>query len=61
MAIWAADLTPRTEGLSIHDSQFKYTVGAWVKPKSPFDGDIRTECASGIHCFITFKEAEDFE
>jgi hypothetical protein len=49
-----------TVGHSWHDSSFEYTVGCIVKPKEPFCEDRWNECSSGIHFFITRKEAEDY-
>jgi hypothetical protein len=49
-----------TVGHSLHDSSFEYTVGCIVKPKEPFCEDRWNECSSGIHFFITRKEAEDY-
>ena len=44
---------------SHHNPTFDYTVGGTVYPDS-YDDDIRTECAPGIHFFITRKEAEEY-
>jgi len=49
-----------TVGHSLHDLSFEYTVGCIVKPKEPFCEDRWNECSSGIHFFITRKEAEDY-
>jgi hypothetical protein len=49
-----------TVGHSLHDSSFEYTVGCIVKPKEPFCEDRWNECSSGIHFFVTRKEAEDY-
>ena len=46
-------------GISQHDHQFVYQVGEIVRPDRYCD-DIRTECSSGIHFFITRKEAVDY-
>ena len=48
------------EGISRHDSQFKYTVGQTVKPTGEFNDSLVSECESGIHFFITRQEAEDY-
>lgn len=48
------------ESKSKHDQDFVYKVGAWVKPKEEFNSDIREECTSGIHLFLTRKEAEEY-
>ncbi len=37
-----------------------YQVGKCVEPDS-FDDDITKECTNGIHCFITRKEAEEYD
>jgi hypothetical protein len=36
-----------------------YTVGEIALPDK-YDDDIRVECSSGIHFFITEKEAREF-
>jgi len=46
-------------GISFQDSGFIYNVGETVYPKEPYCTDI-DECASGIHFFLTRKEAEDY-
>ena len=48
------------EGISMHDPQFKYTVGQTVKPTGEFNDSLVSECESGIHFFITRQEAEDY-
>lgn len=45
---------------SIYDKDVIYEVGKETIPVLPFDEDRWNECASGIHFFITRKEAEDF-
>ena len=47
-------------GTSKYDAEFKYAIGAWVKPKADFCDDVREECTSGIHIFITFNEAKNY-
>jgi hypothetical protein len=37
-----------------------YEKGKTVRCVKPFDGDVRKECTSGIHFFITREEAEAF-
>jgi hypothetical protein len=49
---------PDGEGRSSHNSAFKYKVGETVR--ADLNDDIRIECASGIHFFITRKEAEKY-
>ena len=48
-----------TEGKGLHGSNFIYKKGEIVKPDK-FDDSPLTECANGIHAFITRQEAEDF-
>ena len=48
-------------GASRHDTDFRYVVGATVRPTKPFDPDPLDECKSGIHFFITRREAEDYQ
>ena len=45
--------------LTPHFTRLEYRVGQAVKVDN-FDGDIRVECAAGIHFFITRAEAEAF-
>jgi hypothetical protein len=45
---------------SNHDPTFTYTAGGTVRPREPFDDDVREECASGIHFFITRQEARNY-
>ena len=47
-----------TEALSRHDYSFVYRLGEYVE--AALDADIRVECTSGIHFFITRKEAEEY-
>ena len=48
----------RDEYESLHDSNFKYRVGCVSVPRSrPYNDDIRTPCASGIHFFVKREEA----
>lgn len=47
------------EGVSTHDGKTVYKPGSVVYPDK-YDDDIRVECTSGIHFFITRKEAEDY-
>jgi hypothetical protein len=46
-------------GRSRHDGSTVYQVGETIRPDK-YDEDIRVECTSGIHFFITRKEAEDY-
>lgn len=43
---------------SNHNNKFVYHVGKTVKPTEPFEEDRWNECGSGIHFFITRREAE---
>ena len=52
--------TELTEFFSGHDPEFVYKLGGMIVPKT-FNDDPREECAAGIHCFITKKEAEDYD
>ena len=45
---------------SRYDPNFVYKVGQCVEPLEPFNEDRWQECASGIHFFISRKEAEDY-
>ena len=47
------------EGVSSHDRTFVYKVGETVSVDN-FDDDIRVECTTGIHFFITRREAEEY-
>jgi uncharacterized protein YjbI with pentapeptide repeats len=51
---------PQDSAFSSHDSSFLYEVGETVAPKEPFSTDWQSECASGIHFFITKLEAENY-
>jgi uncharacterized protein YjbI with pentapeptide repeats len=46
-------------GVSNHDGKTEYRVGQRVTPDA-FSEDWQTECASGIHFFITRIEAENY-
>ena len=48
------------EGVSSYDPTFVYKIGETVRPCGPFNEDRWNECASGIHFFITRKEAEEY-
>jgi len=49
-----------TTANSAHDPNFVYRAGAEVRPLNGFSDDWQTECAAGIHFFITREEAEDY-
>jgi len=40
--------------------QFPYRKGDTVKPEYPFDDNRFRECTSGIHCFLTIREAANY-
>lgn len=42
------------------DNAFKYRIGSTIKPLEPFNTDTNEQCASGIHFFMTEKEACDY-
>ena len=46
-------------GASQHDNKTIYEPGMTVYPDK-YDDDIRVECTSGIHFFMTRKEAEEY-
>ena len=48
-----------TNFVSFYNPNFAYTVGKWIK-EPRYDPDIRVECTSGIHFFMTLKEAEEY-
>lgn len=48
------------EGASLYAAGTIYRIGETVLPDA-YDPDIRVECASGIHFFMTRPEAEDYE
>jgi len=42
---------------SIWDKTFNYRIGQTAKPNLPFNSNIREDCGSGIHFYLTKKEA----
>ena len=48
-----------SEGMSLHDSDFRYRAGERVTPAS-YDPDFRQECLPGIHFFLTKEEAQAY-
>jgi hypothetical protein len=52
---WSAEVA-----YSSHDDSFEYKVGETVRPQYEFDTEWMDECRSGIHFFITRKEAENY-
>jgi len=55
---YVVSMSKGTSAPSQHDSTFIYTVGEWVG--TVLDEDIRYECGTGIHFFITKAEAESY-
>lgn len=55
-----APYTPKGRVISTFDADFTYEIGKTVKPTRPFNENRWSECASGIHFFITFDEAVDY-
>jgi hypothetical protein len=51
------ELPAKQEFEGIYNTEFKYCVGQRITPDS-YNDDIREDCTSGIHFFITRKEAE---
>ena len=47
------------EGISKHDGKTEYKIGRTVYPDR-YDPDIRVECTSGIHFFLTPEEAQEY-
>ena len=47
------------EGVSKHDGKTEYKVGQIVYPDK-YNPDIRVECTSGIHFFLTPEEAQEY-
>ena len=47
-------------GVSLHDKNFTYKVGQWVRADK-WDDNRWNECSSGIHFFLTRVEAENYE
>jgi hypothetical protein len=45
---------------STHDNNYKYNIGHEHKPEKPFDNDITRDCTSGIHFFLSKKEAKKY-
>lgn len=46
-------------GYSLHYHDFKYSVGEIVRSTKKFDTSAKT-CSTGIHFFLTFKEAVEY-
>jgi hypothetical protein len=58
LRITGPDGTEYDRGAGLYDGT-AYVVGQYTHANS-FDGDIRIECAHGIHFFVTRKEAEEY-
>jgi Family of unknown function (DUF5758)/Pentapeptide repeats (8 copies) len=60
LAIFLPDGVECDEAKSMRDRDFIYRVGMTVEPEEPFEGDRWNTCSSGIHFFITRREAEAY-
>lgn len=62
IAIWDLDGGPTKKRVvsSDFDVTFIYKVGKVVTPTRPFNPDRWSECAAGIHHFMTFAEAATY-
>lgn len=49
-----------TEGRSLYDDSFKYYKDEIVQPDGEFDDRDFLDCGSGIHFFMTQREAEEY-
>jgi hypothetical protein len=47
--------------ISYHDVTYNYFPGKVCKPEEILDKDINKLCASGIHCFVSYEEAKDYD
>jgi len=54
------NLVKETEFCSKYDENYIWKLGKVHTPEQPFNDDTREECASGLHCFITKKEAREY-
>ena len=54
------DMQGEIELISRYDTDFKYHVGDEIEI-ADFDENYNVECGSGIHFFLTRKEAENYE
>jgi hypothetical protein len=52
--------TKRRIAYSKHDIKFKYVVGKKVKPTKKFNKNHKDECSTGIHFFLTAREAANY-
>ena len=60
LAIFNPDGTETDHAFSGWDGNFRYEVGATVKPTLPFDENPWNECAPGIHWYTSRIEAENY-
>jgi hypothetical protein len=51
---------PIKTGHSLHNPNFIYEAGKEVRPTLNYNPNIRVECTSGIHFFMTKEEARIF-
>jgi hypothetical protein len=51
---------PAKKGRSYYNNNFIYEVGKEVKPEYQYNPDILIECTSGIHFFMSKKEAKEY-
>jgi len=58
-AEYAIVLSSRPGSTSNHDGKTQYIEGTTVYPDK-YDDDIRVECTSGIHFFLTKEEAKEY-
>jgi hypothetical protein len=61
VAIEDRERRPVNTGRSWYNNGFIYEVGKEVKPTQNYDSDVRIECTSGIHFFMTKEEAEAYD
>ena len=63
-AIWGYATTGKriklSSAVSTRDPDFIYHVGETVRPVLPFCENRFSECASGIHHFMTYREAKEY-
>lgn len=45
---------------SLYDNNYTYAIGDEKIPRNFFDDNVYTQCASGIHFFLTKHEAEKY-
>jgi hypothetical protein len=52
-------LTEDKTAIGIYDSETIYTIGE-ITYSDSFNPDMRTDCTNGIHFFVTFEEAKNW-